>query len=391
MPIPSPQLTDSFQRTFGTQPDFYVRAPGRVDLIGTHTDYNEGFVLPAAIDRSTWLAVQGIDQPQATFHALDMGGEQVTLKYADLKIPAADDQPGWARYPAGVAWSLAQEGIPLRGIRAVLGGDVPVGAGLSSSASVETACGLMWSHLAGLPLDRMKLAKVCQRAENEYVGVNSGLMDPFASLHGQANHALLFDCRSLDWEALPLPAGVALVIADTGKRRELAHSAYNQRRAECDQALASLKQVLPGITALRDVSMEAYQEFRNVIPEPARYRAAHVISENARVLAAADALRHTDGLRLGQLLDESHISSRDMFEASGPELDAMWKASHGIPARLGGRFAGAGWAGCMVFAVQSEGTQDFINTLSGWYHTNTGLQPALYPIHAADGAQVIIL
>jgi galactokinase len=233
----------------------------------------------------------------------------------------------------------------------------------------------------------MQLAQLCQKAENQFVGVNSGLMDQFASAHGKDRHALLFDCRTLDWEAVALPKDVGLVIADTGTRRTLATSHYNERRADCEEAVRILKTVMPDIRALRDVTAEQFNEHSSLLPEQVRMRAVHIIRENARVLAAAEALRQREPVRLGNLMDESHISGRDLYEASGPALDAMWKAAHGHPARLGGRFAGAGWAGCMVFLVYESGCAEFMEYLAHAYRRETGLNPTLYQMQAAEGAQ----
>ncbi len=387
------ELANRFEKVFHAPPDFLVRAPGRVDVLGAHTDYNDGWVLPAAINREAWLAVRRAGDSRVYITARDMQ-ERVEFGLADLeaiKTRIGQELPAWAAYPAGVAWSLAQEGVAVSGSEFMLSSTVPVGAGLSSSAAVEVAYGLAWSHLAGADLDRMALAKLCQRAENEYVGVNSGLMDQFASLFGRADRALLFDCRTLDWEAVALPRDVALVIADTGTRRTLANSHYNERRADCEQAVRYLQTALPEIRALRDVSPEAFEAHKAVIPETPRLRAAHIVGENARVLAAAEALRNGDAIRLGQLMDESHLSARDLFEASGPELNTMWKISHGHPARLGGRFVGAGWAGCMIFLAKAKASQDFAAFLGARYEQETGIAPTLYQMHAAQGAEVRLL
>ena len=384
MPV---EIAQAFEAQFGGRPDFWVRAPGRVDVIGTHTDYNQGWVLPAAIDRYVSLAVRARPEPQVTVKALDMS-QEATFPLDDLETckPAL---PDWALYPAGVAWSLHQAGLSTPGFQAAFASNVPIGAGLSSSAAVEAAHVMAWKQLGGWDATRMTLAQLCQQAENQYVGVNTGLMDQFASLHGQAGKALLFDCRTLDWEATPLPAEVLLVIADTGTRRSLTTSHYNERRADCEAAVEALKHHLPGITALRDVSPEQFDQLKSDIPEQPRRRAEHIIHENRRVLAAAEALKAGDVTRLGNLMDESQISSRDLFEASGPQLDAMWKVAHGHPARLGGRFSGGGWAGCMVFLVNADGSDDFADFLAHAYHQVTGLEARLYPLRAADGAMVM--
>lgn len=389
---PPVSLLNRFEEAFHDRPSFIVRAPGRVDLIGAHTDYNEGWVLPAAINRYVWLAVKELPSALVALRALDFGGEEAVFRLTDLEdAQALDGQPlpQWARYAAGVAWSLQEAGLATPGTQIAIASDVPIGVGLASSAAVEAAYAVAWAHITGWEVDRMELALLCQRAENEYVGVRSGLMDQFASLFGKANHALLFDCRTREWSSVPLSDQVSLVVADTGTRRTLANSPYNERRAECEQAVQALQRYLPHVRALRDLSLEEFGEYADVIPEPARQRAQHVIAENERVRAAARALRVGEVAVLGELMDESYLSARDLFEAGGPELEAMWQAALGHPARLGGRFVGAGWAGCMVFLVASAEAEDFGRYLSERYQQATGRVPTLYYLQAADGAQVL--
>lgn len=390
--IPPQNLVPAFEESFHTKPGFLVRSPGRVDLIGTHTDYNGGWVLAAAINRYTWLAVCEFPSALVTLRALNMEDSESAFRLTDLeakKTLSGQPMPEWVRYAAGVAWSLQEAGLATPGSQIAIAGEIPVGAGLSSSASVEVAYALAWATIIGWEVDRMELAQLCQRAENEYVGVNSGLMDQFACLFGKANHALLFDCRTHEWLAAPLPESVALIVADTGTRRTLTSSHYNQRRAECEQAVQALQRYLPKVRALRDVSVREFEAHQEVVAEPARQRARHVIEENARVLAAADALREGNVAALGQLMDESHVSARDLYQASGPALDAMWEASQEHPARLGGRFIGAGWAGCMVFLAEAEGADSFIEHTSRRYLDATGITPSIYKLQTADGVQVI--
>jgi galactokinase len=390
-PSPPPALLKDFTATFDAEPDFFVRAPGRADLIGSHTDYNEGWVLPLVITRTVWLALRATPGPHVVIRALDID-EQVTFSLVELDArttPDGQPLPRWAEYPAGVAWSLTGAGYAAPGCQVAVQGDVPVGAGLSSSAAVETAYALAWTHLAGANVDRMALAQLCQKAENAYVGVSSGLMDQFACLFGQKGHALLFDTRTLDWQAVPLPDNVTLVVADTGTRRELTNSAYNQRHAECMEAVRVLQKVMPDIRALRDVSEDDITAHRDIIPRPARHRAEHIVRENARVLATAQALQQGDLETVGALMDASYTSMRDLFEGSGAGLDAMWESSRGHPARLGGRILGAGWAGCMIFLVWADGADDFTAYLGRGYETATGQVPDIYTVQSADGAQVV--
>jgi len=385
---PPPRLVPAFEAAFNASPALIVRAPGRVDLIGGHTDYNDGFILAAAIDRAVWLAVRPLDTSIVSIKALDLDGEEAAFRLTDLdskKTITGRLLPGWARYAAGVAWSLQEAGLATPGSQIAVTSDVPVGAGLSSSAAVEVAYATAWAQITGWEVDRMEMAQLCQRAESHYVGVNSGLMDQFSSLFGRKDHALLLDCRTLEWEAVPLPNDVSLVVVDTGTRRELATSHYNERRTECEQAVAALRPYLPHVRALRDVTPDQLDEYEDEIPEPARQRAQHIIAENGRVQAAASALRAGDVALAGALMNQSHISARDLFEASGLALDAAWEAAQTHPANYGGRFIGAGWAGCLVFLVQRDGVDDFQS------HMAAHLDPTarIYPLQAAIGAGIV--
>lgn len=391
---PSDALLGRFREAFDGDPDFVVRSPGRVTLLGAHVDVHGGYVLPAAINRSVWLAVKRLPTTLVTLLAFDMDGEEVAFRLTELDTKhtlIGKPLPDWARYAAGTAWSLQEENLPTPGTRLTLASDIPAGAGLGSSGAVETAYAAAWQHITGWEVDRMQLAQLCQRAENEYMGVDCGLTDPFASLFGKAGHALLLDTRSREWEALPLPDDAALVVADTGTRSFRSESPFNRRIDEAKEALAALKQHLPEIEALRDVSPEDFREHAESIPAPARLRAQHVVEENARVQAAADALRSGDAKTLGRLMDASYRSSRDLYDAGGPALEAMWQAAQEHPARLGGRFPGGGWAGAMVFLVQKGGLEDFIERTGALYTRETGEDCTLYPVEAADGTEVIEL
>jgi galactokinase len=392
-PSPPDHLLEQYRRIYGTLPAFAVRAPGRVDLIGAHVDYNDGYVLPAAIARDAWLAVGPATGDLSSITAADFD-ESVAFHTDDLEArtdAGGQPLPIWALYPAGVAWALRSAGLATPSLNAVLTSDVPIGAGVSSSAAVEVAFGMAWQHAGRWDIPRMELAKLCKRAENEYVGVACGLMDQFASVFGQREHALLLDCRTLDWEALPLPPDTALVVADTSTRRHLSEGELNERQQECMEAVRLLKPHLPQITALRDVSQKDFARFERLLPEPIRSRAQHVIDECARVLETAEALRCQDAARVGALMDESQASSRDLYASSGPELGTMWEAANAHPVCLGGRFIGAGFAGCLVFLAQAEGIEDFIESTARRYAEATGLTPDLYVAEAAQGAQVVAI
>ncbi len=389
------RVVQHFQTTFQARPAFVARAPGRVNLLGEHVDYNDGWVLPAAIDRAAYVAASptGAASPLVSISAADLA-QASAFRLGELdqnqKVDAAGQPlPSWARYPAGVAWSLRGEGLAVGGLNAVLASDVPVGAGLSSSAAVEVAFAAAWRHTGGWARGAMALAQACQRAENQYVGVNSGLMDQFASACGQAGQALLLDCRTLEWEALPLPAGVSIVVADTSIRRELGKSEYNTRRAQCEAAVAGLSAVLPGIRALRDVSVADFNRHAHLLDPLVAKRARHVVEECARTQAAVGVLRAGRLADFGALMNDCHASLRDLYEVSCPELNAMASAAQALPGCYGARLTGAGFGGCTVNLVAAEAADDFKRDLARAYTAATGLTPEIYVCQAAGGAEVL--
>jgi len=383
-------LVNQFKNCFGTEPDLVVRAPGRVDLIGTHTDYNDGWVLPAAIDRYAWVAAKKLESREIQIKALEFSTTCFSLENLDSKTSTGGKQlEGWEVYAAGVAWSLQEMEVEVPGCQILISSQVPIGVGLSSSAAVEVAYATALTKLIPVEVDRMQLALACQKAENSYVGVSSGLMDQFSSLFGQEGKALAFDCRNRLWEPVPLSPKIKLVVADTCTKRTLTTSKYNERYSECQEAVQALQSVLPGIKTLRDVSQEQFEQHKELIPEPARWRAKHVIDEISRVQEASEALKKGEIEALGNLMDASHQSSRDLFEASSFELDAMWEASKDHPGRLGGRFVGAGWGGCTVFLVLTESAEDFCEYLSQRYEKATGIKPQVFLLNAAEGANQV--
>lgn len=376
------RVTSAFHARFGHPPEIVVRAPGRANLIGGHTDYNEGYVLPVAVDRAAWVAASPIAAREARVRALDLGRDAIF----PLDVTPASDR-GWADYPRSVAWALQERGLKLAGMEAVLTSDVPVGAGLSSSAAVEVAFAYAWQQLSGFQLDRRELALTCQRAENDYVGVNCGAMDQLASSLGAEGHALLLDCRTLEVEPLPLPADVAIVVADTGVRRDLAISEYNLRRAQCEQAVLLLGEHLPHISALRDVSLDDLKRLRAHLPEIIYRRALHVVSGNMRVTLAAEALRRGNVVTLGALLKASHASLRDYYEVSSPELDALVEAACAAEGCYGARLTGAGFGGCIVALVAVDGVLDFEARVSAVYEAAFDRWPEVYVCRAVDGVK----
>lgn len=375
--------------TIETAP-YRVVAPGRVNLLGEHVDYNDGAVLPAAIDRSVRLAAEPLPGRLVTLHALDLD-QQVTFNLDQLEGRQdvhGTPLPSWARYPAGVAWVLEQHGIRLQGMEASFTSNVPMGAGLSSSAAVEVGFAVLWQALGGWELDRLTLARLCQEAENHYVGVNCGLMDQFACANGVAGHALHFDTRTLLWRPVPLPAGAAIIIADSKMRRSLATSAYNERRAACEEAVRLLQAKLPNIRALRDVSPEEFAHVSHQLPATVRKRAQHVVDECARVDEAAQCLENGDAARFGQLMFAGHASLRDLYEVSIPELDALVEIAGSLPGCLGARLSGAGFGGCTVNLVEEAYADQFIAGLIEGYAQRCNKQAEVYLCHASNGAWV---
>jgi galactokinase len=382
-------VTAIFTQRFGSQPSVQGRAPGRVNILGEHVDYNDGMVLPAALDRAVHLAARPLDGSTVTLYARDLD-KQVAFSLDDLDRKVDVDGKallGWALYPAGVAWALRGAGLEVRPIQAAFTSDVPIGAGLSSSAAVQVGFATIWQAAAGWQLDKMTLARLCQKAENDYVGVASGLMDQFASACGVAGHALLFDTRSLKWQPEPLPEGTAIVIADSRTPRTLAGSAYNDRRAACEKAVELLRQYKPSITSLRDISPQEFAAYSVYLPEVVRKRAEHIVKEIARVEAGVSALRRGDKKAFGALMYASHASLRDLYEVSIPELDALVQVARGLSGIIGARLTGAGFGGCTVNLVEEEKAPEFIQGLSEGYQRKTGREAQVYLCQASAGAE----
>ncbi len=385
MPIERDQVAEEFARRFGEPPRWIVRAPGRVNLIGEHTDYNDGFVLPLAIDRAIWIALGPRTDRRVVAYSVDFDERR---EFSLSRLTGEGDRlnnedSGWIEYLKAVAWSLQAAAYELGGWEGVLQGDVPVGAGLSSSAALEIATARAFAAVADLDWDPPTMAKLAQRAENQWVGVNCGIMDQLISAAGQAGHALLIDCRSLATRPVPFPPGVAVAILDTATRRGLVDSAYNERRAQCEAAADFF-----GKPALRDVDLETFERLAADLEQPARRRALHVITENSRTLQAVEAMERGDLGALGVLMNKSHASLRDDYEVSSDALDAMVEAAVAHEACYGARMTGAGFGGCAVAIVQAEAADDFVRTVAADYQQKTGHAPAIYICQATNGAEV---
>lgn len=376
------RIRNAFRKEFGGEPERWARAPGRVNLIGEHTDYNDGFVLPMAIDRDICVAFRPREDRAVRLWSLDFAQASEFSLHAIARDPSAP----WSNYVRGVAWVLADRGVRLRGMDAAVQGTVPIGAGLSSSAALEVAAGLALLTTAGGDMPRAELALACQRAENEFVGNRCGIMDQFISALGRAGHALFLDCRSLDYRHVPLPAGYRIVVANSMVRRALVDSAYNERRAQCEQAAQAL-----GVRALRDADESMLESAKRHMPEVVYRRARHVVRENARVLQAVDAMRRGDAEAFGALMNASHASLRDDYEVSCRELDALVDIARRQPGCLGARMTGAGFGGCTVNLVEAGAVEAFVPALREGYRAATGLHAEIYVCDAADGAGVCAL
>jgi len=373
-------LLSQFRATFGREATLLAHAPGRVNIIGEHTDYNDGFVLPAAIERETRIAAAPRSDGVVRLSALDLGRE-TTFDLANLQ--PSPDQP-WSNYVRGVAAGLLAAGYPLRGIDAVVSGDVPIGSGLSSSAALEMAAVQAFAAAGGFTVPADQAARIGQKAEHVFVGANTGLMDQLASALGQPDHVLLIDCRDLSFRPVPVPPGAAVLIADTGVRRQLAASAYNERRSQCEAAARAL-----GVPALRDATLAMLDAVE--LPDVVARRARHVIAENDRVLETVQAFQDGDLRRAGRLMDASHASLRDLYEVSCPELDTMVGLLRDRPGCFGARLTGAGFGGCAVGLMEADAVAAAIPLVTEAYRARTGLEPALYPTRAAAGANVVRL
>jgi galactokinase len=359
-----------------------VRSPGRVNLIGEHTDYNDGLVMPAAIDREIRICVVPTDDRQVEI-TLAASTETAAFDVDDVGPPRG----GWIDYVTGTAWALAEAGAAVHGFRGVLASDLPSGAGLSSSAALELASA--WALSGGQPpsIEPMDLARIAQRAENDYVGVRCGLMDQFAVSHGVAGSALRLDCRSLDWRPVELPGGVALVVCHSGARRRLEDSAYNERRADCERAVAVIAAAEgPAIRTLRDVDAELLERHRADLDEVAYRRARHVIGENSRVEQTERALEDGDLDAIGRLLAASHASLRDDYEVSSPALDSLVAIAAEVDGVVGARLTGAGFAGCTVNLVVREAVPAFRAAIEREHPRRTGLEPTVIEAEAAPAA-----
>ena len=392
-------ITQKFAETFGSPPTFIASAPGRVNLIGEHTDYNDGYVFPVAIDKYINIAARQRTDRRVTLHASDVNDSSEFDLDALHSIP--QQAPAWSHYLIGVASLLQASGRKIAGIDAVITGDVPIGAGLSSSAALSVAATLAFltagSELEALASENGKkeLAALCQRVEHEFAGVNCGIMDQTISLLGKENHALFLDCRSLEYEHVPLNlADHYITICNTKVKRELAASEYNKRRAECERGVDILSQWIPGISSLRDIDLTDFKKHEEELPALTQKRCRYVIEENTRVLEAVSVLKapteKTDEalIQFGNLMNASHNGLRDDYEVSCKELDLLTDIARSITGVIGSRMTGAGFGGCTVSIVHKDALETFQTRVRKEYHEQIGIEPEIYLCNVGDGAQV---
>lgn len=379
-------VREAFRELFGARVPRSFSAPGRVNLIGEHTDFNDGFVLPMAIDRGTTVAAAVRDHRIVRAHSVNLNR---TAEF-DLDRPGPMKRGLWFDYVEGIAQALMRRGARLSGADLIIESDVPTGAGLSSSAALEVSTGMALLAVSGVTLDPKELALAGQEAEHTYVGTKCGIMDQLTSACGRKGHALLIDCRSLETTPIPLDTSeTVIVVCDTHVKHQLASSAYNERRADCERGVEILRQVLPGIRALRDVSLEDLLKYEQRLPETVRRRCRHVVTENARTLAAAAALSAGRMEELGRLMAGSHESLRDDYEVSCAELDALVEIASGLEGVVGARMTGGGFGGCTVNLVRRRALDNFREVASREYHRRFGINLSVYVVEASCGAREI--
>jgi galactokinase len=381
----------AFQSIFRSPPEFIVRAPGRVNLIGEHTDYNEGFVLPMAIDRAVWIALRPRADRRVLVHSLDLN------RSADFGLDSlARGESRWEEYIKGVAHELQLAHYHLNGWEGALAGDVPRGGGLSSSAALEVATARAFAAVSGFEWDVLRIAEIGRRAENNWLEVQTGIMDQAVSAGAKAGHAFFLDCRSLEYQHIPLPKEIAVAIMDTSTRRGLVDSAYNTRRNQCERAARFF-----GVKALRDVSVDEFEAryanhrsdvldvLHDGLDEFSWKRARHIVTENVRVLKAVEAMRSDDIVTLGKLFNESHASLRDDFEVTNDALNWIVEAAQARPECLGARMTGAGFGGCAVALVRKHSAEAFAQAVGAEYRARSGKEAAIFVSEAGEGASVV--
>jgi len=373
------RVAKAFENQFNARPSFIVRAPGRVNIIGEHTDYNDGFVLPMAIDQAVWIALRPREDGRVIVRSLEQA-QPADFGLDDIQHTGE----GWPEYVKGMAFMLQEVGFVLTGWEGVLSSDVPVGSGLSSSAALEMGVGCAFAAVSGFPFNGVEMARLGQRNENEWVGANTGIMDQMISANGRAGYALLIDCRDLSMDSIPLPENTAVVILDTMTRHSHTDSGYNDRRSSCERAAEYFE-----VTHLRDVSIEHLRDAEHELDTVTFRRARHVISENQRVLDAVRAMKAGDRTTLAGLMNASHASLRDDFEVTNDALDIMAQIAQAQPGCYGARMTGGGFGGCAVALVQADKAEEMATAVGFQYEAATGRKPNIFITSASDGTAVV--
>lgn len=377
------RVTQEFENRFNGLPEVIVRAPGRVNLIGEHTDYNDGFVLPMAIERAVWIALRPRDDGYVVVYSLDF---DEIAEFSPIEMSRESTRHSqWTEYMRGVAWALQEVGYSLQGWEGVVAGDVPQGSGLSSSAAVEVATARAFIASSNLEWDPIEVAKACQMAENQWVGTKSGIMDQMISAAGVEGRALLIDCRWLSLEQVPLPPDTVVVILDTRTRHEHTSSGYNTRREQCDEAAKFFN-----VPALRDVTIQQFEAAADLLDPVIAKRARHVITENARTLQAVEAMRAGDAVTFGQLMNASHASLRDDFEVTNEALNRIVECAQAQDGCYGARMTGGGFGGCAVALVRADAAERFSEAVKACYKEAMNLDALIYVSPAAEGASAIM-
>lgn len=373
------KMVDAFETHYGAKPQLGARSPGRVDLMGSHTDYNEGFVLTLPIDRDTWMMASPLAE-KVELYSLNL---DTSCQYSLL---SQEKVSGWGVYIQAVTKILQEAGYPVAGFQGVVHGTVPIGSGLSSSASIEATVATLLEQLCGFSLTGLEKAKLCQKAENQWVGVNCGILDQYSSILGKEGEAISLDCRSLTHEQVSVPDHWSLVICNTCAPRQLSGSEYGERRAQCEEGAAFFARVDSSIQTLRDVPLELFHEHRSKLDTNVQKRAQFIIEENARVFALATALKSNDANAVEEICEASFVGARDLFEISVPAMQAMFDSMNEAPGRVGCRQAGAGFGGCMVALVEAQQVDAFCEHVSKTYHESSGIAPEVYAVQTAAGA-----
>ncbi len=376
------QITQAFVARYGQAPSLWSRAPGRVDLMGSHTDYNLGFVMTMTLDRDTWIAFRPRADRKIAIHSLNLaGGAEFSLDQIE-----PDAQASWTNYVRGMAQALQDVGYPLIGFNGLIHSTIPFGSGLSSSAALEMAIGVALQMAGGFQIEPVKLAVLGQRAENQFVGVNCGILDQYSSALGRQGFALLLDCRHLTHRDVPLAPGLQVVICDTRAQRNLLGSEYGERRAQCEEGVRLLHERCPEVSALRDVSCAQLEAHHAALSECVEKRCRFIVEENQRVLDLAAALPNGQPATLRQLMHASYVGARDLYQIGAPAMQAMFEAMTAAPGVIAARQAGGGFGGCMVALVEPSAVDAFAQAAAQAYQAATGIEPAIYPVYPAAGA-----